>query len=681
MIQPCLDVFMPESNWRAPEEFPRFSEAKWISIDLETRDPHLRAKGPGFIRGDAYIAGVALHMDGFTGYWPVRHAVGQNLAPNVVFEWLRGEAKHFQGQMFGANLGYELEGLWHEDVHFRDDVQYCDVLLAEPLIAEESLDGFNLEAVSVKYLGYGKQEDLLREAASKFTKGYRDSRCRQPIPFDPKGDLWMLDPIFVGPYAEGDVVNPQKIFTEHQSKVFDEENLWNVFRLESSLVPLLLQMKVKGIAVDLEAAEKLCALMSGEIDKYSAKIKDIVGFEPNLDSGQEVLRAYETLNFKHPELNIVDRLKRTEKGNPSFVAEWYAQQTDPLSKNILKKKKLTTLREDFVRGDIMGGHVNGRLHTQFKQLRQDDGGTRGGRFASANPNLQAVPARHDEDLWGASSPIWAEEVRKLFVPDAINPHGTKRKLFCKSDISQQEPRLLLHFAYKCGLPGAVEAVETFRKNPRTDYHQMTTDIVNAKSGRNFKRKRIKSVNLAVMYSAGRKKLCQMTGISAAEGDEVLAAYHEALPFVRGLSSKAMAIVQSRGFITTLLGRRRRSDLWEPVAEYGEEKNFKRQGLPKKLAEQRWPDKRLQRYGVHRALNQLVQGSAGDQTKAAMRMLYYEHRIIPQLQVHDEVDGSVFDIEEARIYKYCMEHAVELALPVVCDTTVGSSWGAAKEPVN
>ena len=133
---------MPTSSWRPPDSFPEIFDAKWWSLDVESRDPHLKARGPGFVRRDAYACGVAVHVDGFSGYYPVRHATGSNIAPNVVFEWLRDQTKHFRGELYGANLLYDEEALWYEDVKFHDDVKRRDVQICEPLLDAETTNGY-----------------------------------------------------------------------------------------------------------------------------------------------------------------------------------------------------------------------------------------------------------------------------------------------------------------------------------------------------------------------------------------------------------------------------------------------------------------------------------------------------------------------------------------------------------
>jgi DNA polymerase I-like protein with 3'-5' exonuclease and polymerase domains len=672
IVQPCFPSLMPESNWRPPAEFPEIWQAKAWDLDVETCDPHLQEKGPGFQRKDAFVCGVAIHVDGFSGYWPVRHAQGQNLAPNVVFSWLAEQAKQFNGEMYGANLLYDLEALHAEGVHFKDSVKIRDVQICEPLIDEESVNGYSLETLSKKYLGVGKEEGLLRESAQCFTKGYKDKRGKRPISFDPKSDLWMLPPEYVGPYAEGDVDRPHRIY-EQQKKELNSQDLWQVLELEASLVPILLKMRIQGVRVDLEQAEALVRLMTREIDKYRVQIKELVGFNPNLDSSAEMLKAYNVLNFAMPELNIAANFKMTALGNPSFTSDWYRQQGDPLSLAVSKAKKLLTLRDDFVLGDIVEAQINGRIHSSFHQLRESDRGTRSGRFSSTNVNLTQVPNRHDDDLWGSESPIWAEEVRKLFVAEL-------GQIFCKSDYSQQESRLIVHFAALCKLPGVEDAVHAFRTNPTTDFHQLTTKIVNEKSGRNFKRKQIKAINLGLSYGMGVAKLARQLNLSIPEAQEILTTYNQALPFIRALSNKAMRTAQERGYLVTLLGRRQHFNMWEPMSESKEDRGFKYKGLPLEQAQQAWPGRRLQRAGVHKSLNRLAQPGAASQTKKAVQVLYYEYGIVLGLIVHDECSSSLPSIEEARTVKRVMETCVLLEIPVVADTKIGPSWGAAKQEV-
>ena len=652
IVQPPLPGIGPESAWVPPDSFPELrGNAKWISIDCETKDPFLQTKGPGFIRGDAHVIGVAVRADGFSGYYPVRHSLGFNLAPNIVFPWLADQLKGDEPK-FGANLLYDLEALYFSGVENVSGPLY-DVQTAEPLLDDETMEGYSLNVLAKKYLGKEKNEDLLREAASVYHTTLKSKNKWKKL--DAKNEIWVLPPEFVGPYAEIDTLLPVEIF-EKQRVVLERDRLWDIFTLERRLIPILLKMRIRGIRVDIEAAHILAKEMTEEIDTLSMKVIKAVGFDPNVDSGQDLERAYVEWNHRNP-LNRVG-INRTPLGNPSFTKDWFVSQEDPLSALIAKKRKLMTMRDDFVLGDIIGEQVNGRVHAQFHPLRQDDRGTRSGRMSSTNPNLQQVPARDEE---------WAPLIRGLFIAD-------EGQIFFKGDYSQQEPRLLVHYASLRKLPGADEAVRRFRENPLTDYHQMTADIISEKSGRQFTRKRIKGINLGIMYTMGVDKLARMLDVTEEEAVSMLSECHAAIPFMRALSNELMGKANQRGWIRTLLGRLCRFTLWEPAWA---RKKLKVIPLPKPLAIVKWPNERLKRANTHKALNRLIQGSAADQTKKAMVDLWYDHGILVQLPVHDELAGSIPSIVEAIAIKEAMEHCVVLEIPVVCDARVGPSWGKAK----
>lgn len=627
------------------------------------------------------MAGWSIYTpDGFNRYYPVRHAQGQNLPPNVVADWMADQLGTDIPKEVANGL-YDMEAAWSEGVK---DIkgQIRDIQICEPLLDADTMEGYSLEVLSNKYLGAGKEEEILKEAAKLYSHGGK-RKGRGNIPFHHKKDLWLMDARYVGLYAEGDSIKTSLILKQQMRKI-EDEGLQQIFDLESSLIPLLLRMRIKGIRVDMEGAHKLAKELTVQIDNFAVEIKKIVGFDLNVDSGNQLEKAYEEFNSKNTHKV---QYRYTANGNKSFNKEWLSSQSDGLSKLIAKKRKLMTLRDDFVLGDILGEQVNGRIHAQFHQLRQDDKGTRGGRFSSTNPNLQQVPSREDpkavkkelEELLGrdpspaeVAANLWATRIRGLFLAD-------EGEECLKADYSQQEPRLLTHFAALCKLPGVEEAVAKFRANPNTDYHQMITDLCNARSERVFSRPQIKGINLGIMYSMGAGKLAVMLGVSEETAKRILEDYHKAIPFVKGISQRAMTTAEERGFIRTLLGRKQRFDFWEPVPLSRDEPKT-RMGLRREDAEKKWPNRRLRRWGIHKALNVLIQGSAADQTKKAMACMYYEHGRVPSIQVHDELVASVCHYEEAQLYKRVMENVVQLVIPVVSDAKLGPSWGYAKREV-
>jgi DNA polymerase I-like protein with 3'-5' exonuclease and polymerase domains len=292
----------------------------------------------------------------------------------------------------------------------------------------------------------------------------------------------------------------------------------------------------------------------------------------------------------------------------------------------------------------------GRIHPHVNQMRNEDGGTVTGRLSMANPNLQQVPARHE---------IIGPLVRSLFLPE-------EGELWASNDFSSQEPRLLVHYAHLLDLPGANRMVDAYNNDPNTDFHQMVADMAG------IKRKAAKTIGLGLMYGMGKGKLGGELDLSAEEASELINTFHTKVPFLKGTVNAVMKRIEhpaSGGSIRTLLGRKCRFPLWEPV-EWGVNK-----ALPREQAVIEY-GQRIKRAGTYKGLNRLIQGSAADQTKAAMVALA-KAGFDPILQVHDELALSVTSREQAQAAAEIMANAVRLEVPSRCDVEVGPSWGEAK----
>ena len=164
------------------------------------------------------------------------------------------------------------------------------------MIDEDREDGYSLDAISRHYLGYGKDEGLLREAANIYG-------------IDPKSELWKLPAHYVGQYAEIDAANLIPIFNAQQ-KFIDAENLKLVDDLESRLIPLVHLMRQRGVPVDIDKAERLSARWKADEDELRAKFYKEYGYHPDEWSGNKIARTCDRLDIDYP---------RTDKGNPSFT--------------------------------------------------------------------------------------------------------------------------------------------------------------------------------------------------------------------------------------------------------------------------------------------------------------------------------------------------------------------------
>ena len=196
-----------------------------------------------------------------------------------------------------------------------------------------------------------------------------------------------------------------------------------------------------------------------------------------------------------------------------------------------------------------------------------------------------------------------------------------------------------------------------------DFHTIVADMAE------IPRSQAKTINLGLFYGMGKNKLQAELGVSKDKAEDLFKQYHNKVPFVKKLMDNVMQRAQDSGRIRTLLGRLCRFHLWEPN-QFGIHK-----ALPHDQAlMEHGPG--IKRAYTYKALNKLIQGSAADMTKKAMLELHKEG-IIPHIQVHDELDISVKDKQQAELIKNVMEDAVSLEVPNKVDYESGPNWGTIK----
>lgn len=645
-IQPPI----PDTGWVAPTYFPDLSRAKVLAIDVETYDPDLLTRGPGWARGSGHIVGVSVAADA-SGRWyfPIRHTVEPetNLSPDAVLAWLRDSLVNKAQPKVGANLMYDVGWLRHEGVRVAGpliDVQYAEALLHERAKTA-------LEAMGKKYLNEGKATSLLYQWCADYYGGPPDEKQR--------GNIYRAPPRLVGHYAESDVDLPLRLAPILYQKL-NEEGLLQVFDMECRLIPLLLDMRFKGVRVDVGRAEQLREVLLSREKELHEQLDKMAGETVDINSSVSLANAFDNLGIPY---------LTTAKGNPSFTKAFLAGVQHPIANHISEIRKNEKLRSTFVESYILDNHVNGMVYGQFHPLRGDDGGTRSGRFSSSTPNLQNIPSR-DEEL--------APLVRGLFIPD--EGHAAWRKY----DYSQIEYRFLIHFAVG---PGSLEAVRLFNQNPDTDYHEYALDLVAPEAGweihtpelRKAKRKPVKNINFGLIFGMGIAKLALDLGISKKQAEALFAAYHRGVPFAKATMNQCSEEAERTGTITTILGRKSRFDLWQPT-DYEQSREVP--ALPYEEAMLQYG--RVKRAYTHKALNRRLQGSAADLMKLAMLRCYedgvFDVTGVPRLTVHDELDfsdpGGAEDgfAEVVRI----METAIPLRIPVKADGEIGPDWGHVKD---
>ncbi len=613
-------LFAPKSSWSVPDIFPQFSETETVAIDLETYDPHLMTCGPGWATGRGHIVGVGVATDDWQGYLPIRHQGGGNLDEGIVLRWLTNLLSSTKRQVIFHNALYDVGWLRREGIIVKGKI--LDTIVAAPLINENRFS-YSLDNLGAAYCDEKKDESLLQDAALAFG-------------INPKSEMYKLHAKYVGPYGEQDAALTLKLWNKLKLEIAEQE-LEKILEMESKLVPLLLEMRWRGVRVDEEKAEVVSKQLSTEEQKIQVEIKRKYGSDVNLWANASLESIFEKNKLWFP---------RTEKGMASFQKDWLEGHEHELPQLIVRARKLNKARTTFIDKMIMNHAFNGRIHAEAHPMRNDRGGTVSGRFSYSNPNLQQVPAR---------DPEIGNLIRSLFIPE----EGCQWGVF---DYSQQEPRLTVHYASQMNLTGAKEAVELYTEDA-ADFHQIVADMAN------IPRKQAKMINLGLSYGMGKEKLIRELGLDDTQAEKLFQQYHAKVPFIRALQDQCARVAMERGYIKTFAGRRCRFDLWE--GRY--ERNLP---LPLKEAKEKYGDD-LKRSYTYKALNRLIQGSAADMTKLAMIGLW-EEGIVPHLQVHDEVDISIENREQANTVTKIMENCVKLAVPLLVDQELGKSWGEIKE---
>ena len=613
-----IPLFQPPSEWLPPENIPDLSDAKEIAIDLETNDPGIKSMGPGWAIGNGYIAGIAIAVEGWKGYFPIRHEGGGNFDENIIKRQVKKILDLPCDKVF-HNAMYDVGWLrwWGLEVKGR----IIDTLIAAPLINENRFR-YSLNELGKEYLQDSKSEGLLYEAAKEWG-------------VDAKGEMYKLPPMYVGPYAEQDADLTLKLWQYFKTEIIKQE-LTSVFNLETELFPCLLDMKWKGVCVNLEKADSIKRSLEKREKTFLSRIKQDSGFEVDIWAAKSIAKAFDKLNIPY---------ERTEKsGQPKFDKNFLVTHRNPFARIVANAREINKARTTFI-DTILKHSYKGKIHAEIHQMRSDEGGTVTGRFSYSNPNLQQIPARNKE-----LGPM----IRSIFVPEKDCTWGC-------FDYSQQEPRVLVHFAAltQGGLKGADKVIESY-KTEDPDFHQAVADMAG------IDRSSAKTINLGMMYGMGKGKLASQLGLNPDEAEDLFAKFHGNVPFVKQLMQEATKKADSVGYLRTLLGRKYRFDLWEPRA-FGIHKSLS-------LADaEREYGKDLKRAWTYKALNRLIQGSSADMTKKAMVDLYKEG-IVSHIQVHDELNVSIESEEQAIKIRKMMEETVELKVPLKVDMEIGPSWG-------
>ena len=228
----------PKSEWLPPTELPNIFDAKQIAIDVETRDPNIKTLGAGWATGDGEVVGYAIAVSDWSGYIPIRHKYGGNLDERIVNKWLQ---KVFESPADKIMHNAQYDAGWIRRMGFTLNGRIIDTMLIAALL-DENRFSYSLNALAYDHLGKVKSEKNLVEAARSFG-------------LDPKGELWKMPAMYVGPYAEGDAELTLELWN-YLSGQLGKEDLWPIANLELDLLPCLIDMTWRGVRVDQDKVER-----------------------------------------------------------------------------------------------------------------------------------------------------------------------------------------------------------------------------------------------------------------------------------------------------------------------------------------------------------------------------------------------------------------------------------------
>ena len=612
-----VPLFEAQTEWNEPEEYPDLRKYDEIAIDLETRDPDLKSKGSGSIIGNGEVVGIAVAVPGRKFYFPIAHGSGPNMDRKRTLEWFKDVCESDAIKIF-HNAMYDV--CWIKSMGIQINGQIVDTMIAASLI-DENRFRFDLNSLSWDYLGHGKNESALNEEAK--SRG-----------LDPKADMWQLPAMYVGSYAEKDAELTLELWQIFKKELLHQD-VESIFELETDLFPCLVDMRFLGVRVDVERAHMLKQALTVQEDNLRQQIKIETGIDVQLMAARSVAKVFDKLGLPY---------ERTAKSQaPSFTKNFISNHEHPVVRMIAKAREVNKAHTTFIDTIIKHEH-KGRIHADINQIRSDQGGTVTGRFSYSNPNLQQLPARN-KDL----GPM----IRSIFIPEKGHRWGS-------FDYSQQEPRLVVHYAALHKFPSVNDVIDNYENDTSTDFHQVVADMAK------IPRSQAKVINLGLFYGMGKAKLQAELGVSKDKAVELFDQYHAKVPFVKQLMNSASNRAQERGQIRTLLGRLCRFHLWEPN-QFGMHK-----ALPHEDAlQEHGPG--IRRAFTYKSLNKLIQGSAADMTKKAMLDLY-KNGIVAHVQIHDELCISVKDQEQADKIVEIMQDAVTLEVPNKVDCELANTWG-------
>lgn len=523
-------------------------------------------------------------------------------------------------------------------------------LIREQLIDEHKLT-YDLDSLT------GMKVDVIKELAEMFG-GPATKNAQMP-------NLYKAPREFIKRYAVGDVEALRTLYNQQ------EGNLPPVHLLEKEVLKVLIKMERKGMRVNIEKAERAIASVGELIKKAEQELNKLAGRKLNANSSPQMRDMFVATerrdgrlvpkrtgkpkiikNKKGEEIDIGSKYVlidgtiadcSAKTGEVTLNADKLREMVHPLAEQVLKVRKYRKILDTFLVSQLMGHHINGRVHPWFNQTRVVTG-----RLSCTNPAMQAVPKR---------DPEMKAVLRPLFEPDP-------GRILLKCDYDQSDVRGFAHYIARSTNDSNHPILKAYAKDPDTDFHTFVSELLGIPrnpgpgGGANAKQ-----INLAMIFNMGPGKLAKQMGMEyfeeineksgkiylkpGREAEEVFQLYHSRIPGAADMGKLAAAKATSRGYVVSIAGRHLR-----------------------------FPDKRF----TYKASGYLYQAFTADLIKAAM--VEVSKILVPHLQIHDELVFSMDHQEQAWAIRDAMQSGISKWLntdiPIRTWPEVGPDWGNTKK---
>jgi DNA polymerase-1 len=599
---PAGDYRIIDSETAIDELLGKLSSAKNLAFDLETTSLNAMS---------AQLVGISFSAaPGEASYIPVGH-VGWGEVKQLPLDYVIGRLKPVLEDPALAKVAHN--GKYDITVLAENGIKVSnltfDTMIAAYLLSEKSL-GLKVLAFSRLGIEMTPITELIGSGAKQLS-------------------MSQVEIGRVADYACADADMTMRL-AELLGPELHHLDLWSLFtEVEMPLVPVLIEMERNGIALDTDLLREMSRGLGEKLLKLEAEIYKDAGHQFNINSPQQL----SSVLFE--ELKLPAGQKR--KGGYSTAAPVLEglRGIHPIIEGIIDYRQLSKLKSTYI--DALPGLINpktGRVHTSFNQTR-----TATGRLSSSDPNLQNIPVRGE----------LGKQVRQAFTA----PSGY---YLLSGDYSQIDLRSLAHLSRDAGLVSAFQHDEDIHSATASrlfgvDSSHVTPDM----------RSVAKTVNFGVIYGMSDYGLEQATELSREEATKFIADYFEKYPGIKEYLEATKQQARDRGYVQTLLGRRR------------------------SIPEINSSNRQVREAAERMAINMPVQGTSADIIKVAMVRLYEEmnrRRLKSKmlLQVHDEL---LFEVPEDEIDEMSqlvpgtMSEALELSIPLKVDIKSGRNWAELK----